>query len=48
MQSALIWYSLEEQAVRAEFVRRSLVIVLFDGKDTSFKPQRQNRSVSEL
>lgn len=48
MRSALIWYSQEEQAARAEFVRRPLVIVLFDGRDTSFKPQKQNRSVSEV
>lgn len=47
MQSTLIWYSQEEQAAKAEFVRRTLVIVLFDGRDTSFKPQWQNRSVSE-
>lgn len=48
MQSPLIWYSQEEQAAKAERVRRSLVIVLFDGRDTSFKPQWQNRSVSEI
>lgn len=48
MQSALIWYSQEEQAAKAEFVRRFLVIVLFDGRDTSFKSQWQNRSLLEI
>lgn len=48
MQSALLWYFQEEQPAKAEFVRRFLVIDLFDGRDTSFKSQWQNRSLSEI